>query len=192
MLKYIYRKEWIEMKLLVVSDSHLYGNELHRITDLYQNQVDYLIHCGDSSLAIDDPDILKFDVVVKGNHDDAPFPIFQTLHHICITHGHCYQVYEGYEALIQLCQKQDCQICLHGHTHVPTYQQHQGITFINPGSLMMNRGSYGYGTYALLSIDKEVHIEFHQAQTDQLCSSEILTEGLQLLDEFKQLIHHSH
>ena len=61
------------MKLLVVSDSHLYENYLQRVVTHYRFHVDYMIHCGDSSLPVDDPYIQLFDIVVKGNHDDAPF-----------------------------------------------------------------------------------------------------------------------
>ena len=62
----------IEVKLLVVSDSHLYADHLQRVVNHYMTKVDYMIHCGDSSLPLNDSYIQKFDVVVKGNHDDAP------------------------------------------------------------------------------------------------------------------------
>lgn len=62
------------MKILVVSDSHLIGDDLQRVTHLYKEKVDLMIHCGDSSLPLNDPIIKKFDIVVKGNHDDAAFP----------------------------------------------------------------------------------------------------------------------
>lgn len=177
------------MKLLVISDSHLYGNHLQRVVDQYQSQVDYMIHCGDSSLPMDDPYIQKFDIVVRGNHDDAPYPIYQTFQNICVTHGHFYGVYFGYDQLIQLCQQEHCYLCLHGHTHVPTYQKHQDILFVNPGSLMMNRGSYGYGTYALIDMhEKNIQVEFHHCQTDDLCKQDIIDEGLELLEEFKELL----
>ena len=179
----------VDVKLLVVSDSHLYADHLKRVVNHYMSKVDYMIHCGDSSLPLNDSYIQKFDVVVKGNHDDAPFPIYQTFQHICVTHGHCYGVYYGYEQLIQLCQKENCYLCLHGHTHVPTIQKHQDITFVNPGSLMMNRGSYGYGTYALIDVNgKDIHVEFHHCITDALCQQDILDEGMELLEEFKQLL----
>lgn len=177
------------MKILVVSDSHLYGNNLQRVVDHYQSQVDYMIHCGDSSLSENDPYIQKFDIVVKGNHDDAPFPIYKTFKHICVTHGQFYDVYNGYEKLIHLCQQENCFLCFHGHTHVPTVQRHNNIVFVNPGSLMMNRGSYGYGTYALVDINNsDIHIEFHHHQTDELCKQDIIDEGYKLLEEFKNLL----
>ena len=40
----------IEVKLLVVSDSHLYADHLQRVVNHYMTKVDYMIHCGDSSL----------------------------------------------------------------------------------------------------------------------------------------------
>ena len=177
------------MKILVISDSHLFGNDLQRVVKKYQHQVDYMVHCGDSSLPTDDPVIEKFDVVVKGNHDYAPYPAYRIFHHICITHGHLYQVYYGYDQLIELCQQHHCRICLHGHTHVPTHQIHQGIHFINPGSLMMNRGSYAYGTYAILTIeDESINVQYFHHHKDTLCPDTILTEGLDLLEEFKTLL----
>lgn len=176
------------MKILVVSDSHHFGDDLQRICQKYVGHVDLMIHCGDSSYDKDNEMIQKFDIVVKGNHDDEDFPIYKTYHDIFITHGQCFKVYYGYDELIQLCQKENCQLCFHGHTHVPTHQIHEGIHFINPGSLMMNRGSYGYGTYAIVNYDKQVNVQYYHHHTDKPVSDEILVEGLKLLEEFKKLI----
>ena len=184
-----YKKRDDYMKILIVSDSHMYNNNLKKIIEIYKSKVDLMIHCGDSSLPQNDPLINNFDIVVKGNHDEADYPLFVKKEHICVTHGHKYQVYKGYQDLIELCKTIDCQICLHGHTHVPTVQNINGITFINPGSLMMNRGSYGYGTYAILTIeDNNLHTTFYNIETLQKCDSYILKEGLELLEEFKKLV----
>ncbi len=177
------------MKILVVSDSHMFNDNLQRIIKQYKNNVDLMIHCGDSSLPCDDEMIKQFDIVVQGNHDDAPFPIYKKYQNICITHGHKYHVYYGYNDLIQLCHQNDCQICLHGHTHVPTIQKIENIFFINPGSLMMNRGNYGYGTYALINIEKnKVDVQFLHHATDEVCPYSIIEEGLVLLEEFKKIL----
>lgn len=184
------RKEYkIIMKILVVSDSHLYGDYLHRVTELYKNKVDLMVHCGDSSLSLYDSLIYQYNLVVQGNHDDAPFAKYLVYQDICVTHGHFYNVYYGYEDLIKLCQQLHCHICFHGHTHVPTHQIHQGIHFINPGSLMMNRGSYGYGTYAIVErTNQHLLVTYYHHQTDQPIDKSILSEGLELLDEFKQIL----
>lgn len=176
------------MKLLVISDSHMYNDKLLRVIDHWRDQVDLIIHCGDSSLPINDPLLKNIDIIVKGNHDIDPYPPYVVEQQICVTHGHLYHVYQGYEELIQLCQQNHCHICFHGHTHVPTHQIHQGIHFINPGCLMMNRGSYGYGTYAIVDIDHEVQVQYFHHDTDELCSQAILDEGYELLEEFKNLI----
>lgn len=177
------------MKILVISDTHMYNEPFIRVVKKLKKDVDMIIHCGDSSLPMDSPLLSDCDIVVKGNHDLEDFPIYQKVENICITHGQYYNVYAGYNELLDLCQKTNCQICLHGHTHVPTYQEHEGILFINPGSLMMNRGSYGYGTYAILDIDNDnIKVHFYHHMTDEICDQSIIDEGLELLEEFKDII----
>ncbi|MCI9093232.1 MAG: metallophosphoesterase family protein [Coprobacillus sp.] len=177
------------MKILVLSDSHCFNENLKRIITKYKNQIDIFIHCGDSSLPIHDPLLTSFNIVVKGNHDIDNFPHYIKYHNICITHGHLYNVYAGYDELIQLCKKLDCHICFHGHTHVPTYQIHHNIHFINPGSIMMNRGTYGYGTYAIITLtNHHLSVKFYNSENDSLCNQNILEEGLELLEEFKKYV----
>ena len=43
------------MRILVVSDSHMYNDILDDITKRWKNKVDLLVHCGDSSLLPNDP-----------------------------------------------------------------------------------------------------------------------------------------
>jgi len=175
------------MKILLVSDSHYYNEYLQKITKAYKDQVDIMIHCGDSSLPVDDP-LLDHYLCVKGNHDDADFPTYIIKDNICIMHGHLKHVYYGYDEMIAFCKQHHCQYCFHGHTHVPTHQIHQGIHFINPGSLMMNRGQYGFGTFAIVEIvDDRLSVHFYHHDTFQQCDH-ILDEGLQLLEEFKNLV----
>lgn len=175
------------MNILLVSDSHFYNDYLKKITDKYKEKVELMIHCGDSSLPLDDP-LLKDYLCVKGNHDDADFPTYIIKDNICIMHGHLKSVYYGYDEMIEFCKQNHCKYCFHGHTHVPTHQIHEGIHFINPGSLMMNRGQYGFGTFAIVKIDNddlEVHFYNHETfkQVDY-----ILDEGLILLEEFKGIL----
>lgn len=176
------------MKILLVSDTHYFNENLERILEKYKKQVNCCIHCGDSSLDADHPLMTQFDYVVQGNHDDYPYPIYQNHPYFIVTHGHKYDVYNGYEKLIELSKKYNVRFCFHGHTHVPTLQHIDNITFINPGSLMMNRGSYGYGTYVILDINEhDYHIQFYHHETDEPADEFILDEGLELLNEFKML-----
>lgn len=174
------------MKVLVISDSHLYGDDLKRVVEKYKKHVDMMIHCGDSSLPQNDSLMQLFDIVVKGNHDIDEYPIYQIERDLCVTHGHYFHIYSGYNELIAFCEKNHCKICFHGHTHVPTHQIHHGIHFINPGSLMMNRGSYAYGTYAIVDYnDSFVDVRYYHHHDDTLCPAKILIEGEELLEEFK-------
>lgn len=174
------------MKILITSDTHMFNEILEDLIQHYQKEIDLWIHCGDSSLSKEHALMQQFDIVVKGNHDEEDFPLFQVYQDIYVTHGHCHHVYQGYEELIQQCQKHRCQLCFHGHTHVPTLQKLQDITFINPGSLMMNRGSYGYGTYAIVNKNQnDIDVQFYHHMTHQPCSWDIIEEGYELLKEFQ-------
>ena len=62
------------MRILVVSDSHMYNDILEDITKRWKNKVDLLVHCGDSSLLPDDPLLKDYNIVVHGNHDEEVFP----------------------------------------------------------------------------------------------------------------------
>ena len=162
------------MKMLVVSDSHMYNDILENITNKWKNKVDLLVHCGDSSLLPDNPLLKDYDIVVHGN-----YVVYKD---IFVTHGNDYHVYAGYDELIKACKENHCTICFHGHTHVPTIQIHEGIIFVNPGSAMINRGSYGYGTYAIVETEP-FHVIYHH-----ICNKEVLEEGMVLLDEFKKIV----
>lgn len=177
------------MRYLVVSDTHMYNDIFENITKHFYEQVDIMIHCGDSSLPCHDP-LLKGYHVVRGNHDTLEFPDKIILGNVLITHGHLFHVYHGYQELLDFCHQHHIKYCFHGHTHVPTYQIIEGIHFINPGSTMMNRGSYGFGTFALVSIeDDKIDVHFYHHTTFEEVDQVVLEEGLATLEEFKQLIH---
>lgn len=177
------------MRYLVVSDTHMYNDIFERITKNFHEQVDVMIHCGDSSLTPDDQLLTGYHVV-RGNHDTSGFPDKIILGNILITHGHLFHVYHGYKELLDFCHEYHIQYCFHGHTHVPTHQFIEGVHFINPGSTMMNRGSYGFGTFALASIENDkIDVHFYHHQTFEQVDEMVLSEGLKTLEEFKQLLH---
>ena len=175
------------MRILLISDSHMFNDILEDITHRWKDQVDLLVHCGDSSLDKDDPLLKDYDIVVHGNHDEEVFPHSVVYGDIFVTHGNDYNVYAGYDELIKVCKEHQCHLCFHGHTHVPTVQTHEGITFVNPGSAMINRGSYGFGTYAIVDTDP-FKVTFYDNLEHKPCNDVVLEEGLQLIEEFKQLL----
>lgn len=59
---------------------------------------------------------------------------------------------------------------------------------MNPGSLMVNRGSYAYGTYAIINLFNDIQITFYRSDDDSICPDTILLEGLAQLEEFKKIL----
>ena len=159
------------MRILVVSDSHMYNDILDDITKRWKNKVDLLVHCGDSSLLPNDPLLKDYNIVVHGNHDEEVFPHYVVYEDIFVTHGNDYHVYSGYDELIEACKENKCHICFHGHTHVPTIQVHEGITFVNP-----------------IVDTQPFNIIFYDNLDHHICNQEVLDEGMQLLKEFKKLV----
>lgn len=177
------------MKILCVSDSHLENNILQNITNHYP-LMDFYIHCGDSSLNIEAP-LLKKYIVVKGNHDDAPFEnqILITLdkYRCLILHGNGMNLYIGYQELLEYMETHHIDICFHGHTHIPTFYQQGNKTIINPGSTMINRASYGFGTYAIVTLEDGIAVSFYHHTTFEDCTSLALSDGTKTLEAFRQI-----
>ena len=65
------------MKILLVSDSHGYDDELKKV--LKNVKCDLKIHCGDSCFDKNSPFIKEFAAIVDGNHDQGFFPLTATL-----------------------------------------------------------------------------------------------------------------
>ena len=53
---------------------------------------------------------------------------------------------------------------------------------------MVNRGSYAYGTYAIINLFNDIQITFYRSDNDAICQDSILQEGLEQLKEFKRIL----
>lgn len=184
-----FSKEVILMQLLVVSDSHLQNDLLKNITNKYPN-MDYYLHCGDSSLEKDDPLLEKY-LTVNGNHDKlgtfkTNIIITAGKYNCLITHGNNFNIYYGNEQLLAYMNDYHLDIAFHGHTHVPSYYVANNKYIINPGSIMINRGNYGFGTYAIVTIDdNNIKVTYYHSSTFKECSKLVLRDGKLMLEEFK-------
>lgn len=130
-------------KVLVISDSHGLTNELIHIKEKHKDEVNLLLHCGDSELSANDPALDGF-IVVRGNCDfDEKFPedSVQTVGdtNIMITHGHRYQVKSTLTSLSYRAQELDAKIVCFGHSHILGAEMLNGILFLNPGSIRLPR-----------------------------------------------------
>ena len=70
---------------------------------------------------------------------------------IFYTHGHKYNVKTGYEYIVSNAKFNKADVVLYGHSHIAVFQEFNGVTVINPGSLSFPRDGSN-GTYAVLKV----------------------------------------
>ena len=142
------------MKILVISDTHYELDNLSKLLKKYPD-MDLYLHAGDSERS---PDELFPFQSVKGNRDYlSSFPkelVFNTpLGNLIMRHILQYSLNDLYEKNIK--------VVISGHTHKKDYRYHDGIYFINPGSLDYPRDG-NRGSYAIVNIDvNQLQVKFH-------------------------------
>ncbi|TQR19904.1 metallophosphoesterase [Psychrobacillus vulpis] len=131
------------MKLLIISDTHKDIETMEKVL-LQHQDVDAMIHCGDSEL--DSSYFKQISVhVVRGNCDsDTNYPneIITQLNDdiVYVTHGHLHQVKSTLMPLSYRAQEVQASIVCFGHSHLLGAEINNGILFVNPGSLHKPRG----------------------------------------------------
>jgi len=154
------------MKILVISDSHGY---IGKLQEVYEREVpDVLFHLGDSELNYGWLNSF-FDVpiyCVRGNCDvDSQFEQYlvveQMKHRFFLTHGHRFGVKSGLNQLAQNARERGCDVALYGHTHLPFFEEINGVTIANPGSLELPRQADRRRSYMVITeaADGELHFE---------------------------------
>lgn len=154
------------MKILIVTDSHGYINDLFDIIEKEAPQTiiwtgDYSSDGEECSFAF--PNI-KFHII-RGNCDmfDKNFSdneIFEVEgKKIFITHGHLYGVKENMNLLEKYAESIDANIVCFGHTHISYYKEVNNIKYFNPGALKDGR-------YGILELTNE-HIIFRNKEIKQ-------------------------
>ena len=151
------------MKILIITDSHGNTNKIYDI--ISQESPNIIIWTGDHSWDGEEcsfafPD-KKF-YIVRGNCDifDRKFNDNEILDidgiKIFITHGHLYNVKKEMYTLEAIAEKYDVDAVCFGHTHIPYYEEKNGIKYFNPGALKDNR----YGV--LLIENKELIFSYKE------------------------------
>ena len=149
------------MKLFVISDTHgKVGKALEIINK--SSDIDMIIHLGDMDKdaieisAHTDKDVIS----VRGNNESysCKTPEYRMLEteygKILLTHGHRDQVDIDLQKLIYRAEESDCKAVFFGHTHIPMYEEIDGIHILNPGSLSLPQNSQT-GSYAIVNISKD-------------------------------------
>mgnify|MGYP003448124801 CR=1 FL=1 len=156
----------VNVKILVVSDSHGARQTLLNLKERYEHEVDAMVHCGDSELQSDDPALQNF-IYVKGNCDiDAHFSSESVRdiggYRFFITHGHLYNVRMTLQNLSYKAEEVGANIVLFGHTHhVGSELGVDQVLYVNPGSILLPRGRVEK-TYAILHLkEKEVIVNIY-------------------------------
>jgi putative phosphoesterase len=142
-------------KVLIVSDSHGLTKELELLRKRHIDEVDLMIHCGDSELMPEDKSISGF-LTVKGNCDFGGYPI-ETIaevsgRKIFITHGHKYSVKTSLMKLKYKAHEVKADIVCFGHSHILGAEVVGGTLFLNPGSIRLPRERFEK-TYLILDLN---------------------------------------
>jgi len=145
-------------KVLIVSDSHGLTKELIVIRERHLNEVDLMIHCGDSELSPDDQAISGY-LTVMGNCDFGGGYPLETISEVggrkfFITHGHRYSVKSTLMNLKYKAKEVNANIACFGHSHVLGAEVIDGVLFLNPGSIRLPRERFEK-TYIILDLQNE-------------------------------------
>lgn len=142
------------MNILIISDSH--GNEeiLKLISERHKDDVDLLLHCGDSELSPSHPSLAPY-LVVKGNCDfGGGFENERVVKiedkTLFFTHGHLHGIKESLMKINYRAQELEADVICFGHSHNPGSEMYDGRLFINPGSILLPR-MRKERSYAILS-----------------------------------------
>jgi uncharacterized protein len=144
-------------KVLVVSDSHGLTKELEVIRERHLDEVDLMIHCGDSQLMADNKAMTGY-LTVMGNCDFSGYPLETNTEiagrKIFITHGHRYSVKTSMLNLGYKAEEVNADIVCFGHSHILGAEVIDGRLFLNPGSVRLPRERLEK-TYVILELLEE-------------------------------------
>lgn len=158
------------MKILAVSDSH---GRLGNMQSVVENaKPDVMLHMGDVELDVEYVKALLGikAFFVRGNCDAdfslKSYHIFEAAgHRIFMTHGHNYGVRYGLNEIKEVARREKCDIALFGHTHVPIFEEDDGLVVANPGSIEFPRGAVMKPSFMIIEIDKD-EVDFQHFYID--------------------------
>ncbi|QGH35211.1 YfcE family phosphodiesterase [Gracilibacillus salitolerans] len=163
-------------KILILSDSHGWTSEVSEIKARYENEVDAMIHCGDSELDVDSKELTGFKAV-QGNMDmdfrlpeEIDFKVGEL--HFFVTHGHLFQIKSTLMPASYRAEELGANIICFGHSHVAGAEKVKDQLFINPGSIRQPRSAHP-GSYAILTAEeqlKNIDIRFYTKDEQEISS----------------------
>lgn len=165
------------MKLLIISDTHGFEQELQEVKERYEQEVELMIHCGDSELPTKH-DALNGFQVAKGNCDFGDFPndLIQQVGDLNLfaTHGHLYNIKMTLMNLQYRAEELRASIICFGHSHLAGSELVDGRLYINPGSYRLPR-RIPNRTYCILDLDnndcKVQFFDHEHKRLEELCNT---------------------
>lgn len=154
------------MKILVVSDSHRY-NENIEIIKSNVGKLDMVIHCGDTEGTEDYiRSLFPCPVcIVAGNNDyfshlsqEASFTIGEK--RVMVTHGHRHHVNAGVDMLVRDAINKKADIVIFGHTHRPMMEHRDGLIILNPGSISYPRQADRRPSYIIIETNSHGDMQY--------------------------------
>lgn len=158
---------YIDMKILLISDTHGELNETRKLLKQHSD-MDYYIHLGDVGFSLQE---LSHFHIVCGNHDrNMPLPKEQVLaiedRRVLCLHGNIFDeetlqevlamtsvdnddimdicMNTLYHKLAKYAKRKGCNTLFFGHTHHQCMVEMDGVTLINPGSVCFGTPHSGY------------------------------------------------
>ncbi|KXZ40366.1 hypothetical protein SAMN05661008_00080 [Alkalithermobacter thermoalcaliphilus JW-YL-7 = DSM 7308] len=147
------------MKIGILGDTHRNKNYIDKAIK-HMNDCDLILHTGDNfqdSIYIHKTtNITTLGVVGNCDFEEAEDEIlFETKgYNIFICHGHKYGVKYGIEKLKDKAKKLNADVVVFGHSHEYLHEFHDGILFLNPGSISLPRGSIDR-SFIIMELDYE-------------------------------------
>lgn len=158
-------------EVLVLSDSHGLKEEIKEIKNRHPNTI--MIHCGDSELDYDSPELEGL-YKVRGNCDfDSKYPEEEIISvgglTFFITHGHLFQVKSTLMKLSYRAEEIGANIICFGHSHIAGTEQINEQLFINPGSIRLPRNRQEK-TYTILKWEStdQVDVQFYSIDGEKV------------------------
>lgn len=156
------------MRVLIVSDTHGRHTSLDRALK-EAGEIDMFIHLGDVEGGEDYIEaVVECEKhMIRGNNDffsylPAEEEFWIGKKKVFITHGHSYYVSMETEQIREEGAARNADIIMFGHTHRPYFEERDGITVLNPGSLSFPRQEGRKSSYMILETDGEEKYEFKQ------------------------------
>lgn len=155
------------MKVLIVSDTHGKNHNLLKTIERV-SPIDLLIHLGDFEGGEEYIRSIANcpTAMVSGNNDFYNGLPRETVMNIgkyvvMLTHGHRYGVNYNTYNLADAARKNNADIVMFGHTHVPMINLSGSVWLINPGSLSLPRQYGRVPTFIIMEIDSKGEAHFN-------------------------------